>query len=31
MNKLNLHRRADLVRYAADRHSVDQGTPFASE
>jgi len=31
MNKLNLHRRADLVRYAADRHLVDQGTPFVGE
>ena len=31
MNKLNLHHRADLVRYAADRHLVDQGTPFVGE
>ncbi len=31
MNKLNLCRRADLVRYAADRHSVDQGTPLVGE
>ena len=31
MNKLNLHRRADLVRYAVDRHSVDQGTPLVGE
>jgi len=31
MNKLDLHRRADLVRYAADRHSVDQDTLFVGE
>ncbi len=31
MSKLNLCSRADLVRYAVDRHSVDRRTPFASE
>jgi DNA-binding NarL/FixJ family response regulator len=31
MSKLNLHSRADLVRYAVDSHSIDKGTPLAIE
>ena len=31
MGKLNLHRRADLMRYAVDRYSIDLGAPSAIE